>query len=328
MATLITESENNALVRRSIAFAEANASSDADFVRLLRATYFTSHPLMRKQIAAMRRSGRRGPSRTRALASAPAPSIFDDPRYLANARVLALRVTQRLRVMGGTKVAGSTFPDCVAVGSARDWGCTGTLVARNVVVSAGHCASVATRVYFGNDVTKKGTIIGVKKAVRHPEYHKGNTNDILVLVLERNSTVKPRRIAPGNLIDRATDGRAVGFGSVDATGSFGYGIKREVDLPVASVACSGKTGGRTDVSVYGCDKNLEMVAGKPLLAKDSCNGDSGGPFYVPSGSTWLLAGATSRATDSARSNCGDGGIYVRLDRYRGWIEDVAKVKLP
>jgi len=27
------------------------------------------------------------------------------------------------------------------------------------------------------------------------------------------------------------------------------------------------------------------------------------------------------------ATCGDGGIYVRLDRYREWIEDVASVKL-
>jgi endonuclease G len=70
-----------------------------------------------------------------------------------------------------------------------------------------------------------------------------------------------------------------------------------------------------------------MVAGKPLLAKDSCTGDSGGPFYIAAGKGWLLAGATSRSTDSAVLPCGDGGIYMRLDRYREWIEDSAKVKL-
>ena len=68
---------------------------------------------------------------------------------------------------------------------------------------------------------------------------------------------------------------------------------------------------------------------KPLLGKDTCSGDSGGPFYVTDGkSGWLLAGATSRSTKSAMATCGDGGIYVRLDRYREWISDVAKVRIP
>jgi secreted trypsin-like serine protease len=73
---------------------------------------------------------------------------------------------------------------------------------------------------------------------------------------------------------------------------------------------------------------LELVAGRPLLARDSCTGDSGGPFYVQDGANWLLAAATSRATDSSMSNCGDGGVYVRVDRYRSWIDSIAGVTLP
>ena len=34
------------------------------------------------------------------------------------------------------------------------------------------------------------------------------------------------------------------------------------------------------------------------------------------------AGATSRATNSALNNCGDGGIYVRIDRYRAWVDSI------
>jgi hypothetical protein len=34
---------------------------------------------------------------------------------------------------------------------------------------------------------------------------------------------------------------------------------------------------------------------------------------------WQIAGATSRATESAMRMCGDGGIYVCVDRYRTWI---------
>jgi endonuclease G len=42
----------------------------------------------------------------------------------------------------------------------------------------------------------------------------------------------------------------------------------------------------------------------------------------------VLAAATSRATDSSVNNCGDGGVYVRVDRYRTWINSIQGVSLP
>jgi secreted trypsin-like serine protease len=256
--------------------------------------------------------------------------IYKDPRYLKNARELARRTLGGTRIIGGRPVAAGAFLDCVAVGSDSQWGCTGTLVASDVVVTAGHCADFATRVYFGTNVTQPGRVVRVKKAVRHPKYHKGGAkNDLMVLVLEEKIAVAPRALATKTLIDQATDGRAVGFGNVDPMGMFGYGVKREVDVPVASPSCRGKVDGHDDASAYGCDLGLEFVAGRPLLERDSCTGDSGGPFYIQDKQKkWVLAGATSRATASSMHDCGDGGIYVRIDRYRAWIDSIPGVTLP
>lgn len=323
-----TEEQNEELIREAIAKADAVASTDAEFVQILRAAYFSEHRGLRKEFQAMRTGGRAADAAGMRNAPAdPSFQIWDDPRFLQNARVLASRVADRLRIIGGTEVAGQEFADCVAVGNDRNWGCSGTLIAPNVVVSAGHCVKYATRVFFGNDVTGNGRVIRVARAVQHQGYHRTHNNDLMVLVLEENSTVTPRRIAYSGAIDAATDGRAVGFGNIDPSGTFGYGTKRQVDVPIASIACTGKVGNQTDRMAYGCDRRLEFVAGKPLLAKDSCTGDSGGPFYVQTADGWVVAGATSRATKSAMSNCGDGGIYARLDRYREWIEDTASVKL-
>jgi secreted trypsin-like serine protease len=111
-------------------------------------------------------------------------------------------------------------------------------------------------------------------------------------------------------------------------GSAGYGVKRQVDVPIASCSCEGMLDGVTDARAYGCDLGLEFVAGKPLLNKDSCTGDSGGPFYIEGPRGWLLGGATSRATNSAPNDCGDGGIYVRVERYLSWIRSLPGVDLP
>jgi hypothetical protein len=38
-----------------------------------------------------------------------------------------------------------------------------------------------------------------------------------------------------------------------------------------------------DKKAYGCDVGLELIAGCPLLERDSCKGDSGGQFYKEPG---------------------------------------------
>lgn len=310
-----------ALVRAAIRRAESLAGpDDAAFLKALQASWLQAY--------------QRTTRRLRVVPSTPAGPrsfhVWDDLRYLRNARELARRTMSRQRVIGGAPVAAHDFPDCVAVGSEEQWGCTGTLVAPGVVVTAGHCADFATRVFFGHDVEKPGRVVRVGKRHRHPRYHQGKHNDLMVLALrEEVEGVPPRRIASGALVDRATDGRVVGFGNTDPAGSFGYGRKRQVDVPIASPRCAGTVDGFDDAISYGCDRGLELVAGRPLLERDSCTGDSGGPFYVQDAKErWLLAGATSRSTDSALSTCGDGGIYVRLDKYREWIAGLPGVRLP
>ncbi len=316
---------------RSIAWAEAAAGNDdARFVQLLEDRLRAPAP----------ESAARSAARARAvipIGAQPAPQrsfqVHRDPRYLANARQLARRTGGGLRVIGGVDVAAGEFLDCVAVGSDQQWGCTGTLIAPNVVVTAGHCADFATRIYIGRDVSKKGKVVKVAQRVRHPKYNLNGHNDLMVLLLaEAVTSVEPRALAGKALIDKASDGRVVGFGATDAAdaaGMMGYGVKRYVDVPVVSNACKGQLDGQQDRYMYGCDPAQELVAGRPLAERDSCKGDSGGPFYVVDAQgRWRLAGATSRATDSAMSTCGDGGIYVRIDRYKAWINSLPGVNLP
>jgi len=323
------EPTHDAMVRAAIAHAEASAGrNDLAFLKAFRGHFDDAR---RRATGHLRMAASAGTAGGAAGSTGPRSfHIFADPRYLKNARELARRTMGGTRVVGGSAVKAGAFPDCVAVGNDAQWGCTGTLIAPNVVVTAGHCADFATRVFFGNDVSKPGTVVKVKKRVRHPKYHQGKHNDLMVLVLEQAvGQAAPRGLAPAKVIDAATDGRVVGFGATDPSGVFGYGVKRQVDVPIASPACKGQAGGEDDPVAYGCDRNLELVAGRPLLEQDSCNGDSGGPFYVMGAAgDWLLAAATSRATDSAPHNCGDGGIYVRLDKYRRWIDGIPGVTLP
>lgn len=250
-------------------------------------------------------------------AAPPAPdpsSLWQDPVYVENQKLV---VEDDLRIVGGQETA--EFPDCVAVGAADRWCCTGTLVAPTVVVSAAHCpvkGGCSERVFVGEDVTKPeaGRVVNVQQTVVHPQYgQNGNFDDLTVLILaEEVGGVTPRMVAAPGALDQARSVRLVGYGHTDFDGSTGYGLRREVDVGLAS----------SDPK-YGARLETEFVAGAPFLDRDSCSGDSGGPAYLKVGGQWQLMGATSRATASAVRTCGDGGVYTRVPVYRDWIESIA-----
>ena len=246
----------------------------------------------------------------------PAPKVRNDPRYLKNLREVA-RSQRNARVIGGTPVVGE-FEDCVAVGDDNQFACTGTLIAPDVVLTAGHCQAFHTRVFVGTDVTKQGRIFRIRKHVPHPKFDSRTmVNDLTILFLDKKVTgVTPRKVAPKGLIDNATTARVVGFGSTRLDGMGFLSAKLAADVPIVSPSCGGTVNGETDEDFYGCHLSKELIAGKPMLHFDTCKGDSGGPLYVqnPNGD-WLLAGATSRGTDISSTMCGDGGTYVRVDAY-------------
>ena len=341
--------ERETLIRRTIAFADQVAGDDdAAFGRLVAGNLGTllgdDDPL----------AGFNGPpgGAVSGLADAPERSVWAMPSLQMNFRKLLLRSAEENsglnpmlaaggmagRVVGpGTRVVpDDRFRDCVAVGrriGGRDfYCCTGTLIAPTVVVTAGHCFGCSggggdnAVVYFGGDIDEPGrTATG--KIHQHPEYNTAAPNDLAVIVLDEAVTgIEPRRVATSADIKAMTFGRVVGFGNSDHASTGGYGVKRMIDVPLATAECSGSIG-----TSLGCD-DKELVAGFVGLGPDSCNGDSGGPIYLLVGDdarnddAWVVAGATSRATRSATRPCGDGGIYVRLDRYLDFIEDVSGVR--
>lgn len=255
------------------------------------------------------------------------PSVTLNPNYQNNLRKLNEQVLPSsaeiknvadpsLRIVGG--VADTYFNDCVCIGGVGDYCCTGTLIGKNVVITAGHCfpcIRVGTRVFVGRDISKAGVEL-TGTAYQHPGYGKsGKHNDVCAIVLTSDvepGVLLPRQVASSVEIDTATFIRAAGYGTTNSTGTQGFGKRRYVDIPIAEANCTGQHG-------YGCDVGFEFVAGSTGLNIDTCKGDSGGPAYILVGDQWVLAGITSRATMNAAHACGDGGIYVRVDKFIDWI---------
>ncbi|HTO53199.1 MAG TPA: trypsin-like serine protease [Myxococcota bacterium] len=240
-----------------------------------------------------------------------------------------------LRIVGGTEVAEGGYRDCALVGQQNangtlSWFCSGALIHPRIVLTAGHCMDpghgdipnlVALSCVDMNRLTD-AELVKAKTCVRHPSYGQGLGHDISVIVLRDEAKTPPVARASTSELTASPKTTLVGFGNSDVLSTRGFGRKREVSVDIGFLR--GRTpDGQLDGPEHqlGFASELEYTAGGE--GYDSCNGDSGGPSYVGAGSTYKLAGLTSRGFDDAHDPCGDGGIYTRVDVHASFIQQVA-----
>lgn len=228
-------------------------------------------------------------------------------------------------VVGGRPVPAGLWPDAVAV-IGPEGRCSGTLVAPDVVLTAGHCIEIDPRVVVAASVDVEqdgGEWIRVARATAYPDWE--HSYDVGVLVLEHAAKTAPRAVARActarETLRVGADVTVVGFGITTAIddGRDRAVTKNWATIPITDATCT------TDAACQGAvDPGGEIIAGG--AGADACFGDSGGPAYAATGTGPVLVGVVSRGL-AGQWACGDGGIYVRADKVARWIEQTTGRKL-
>jgi len=248
-------------------------------------------------------------------------------------------------VVGGEAANPKEFPHMVVVGYQEElkdeptWGCGGTLISENFVLTAAHCinlnkilgqpkyALLGDYILDRTDDDAQTLQVNIVNIYIHPQFRASSKYyDIALLRLDRNIRFN-QYMRPACLPDTFnTNTRKV---IVSGWGKTGYrdgasNVLMKVVLELftqeeCTVAYSRESRG-TQLQ-QGIVETQQFCAGSHTEKKDACQGDSGGPaqiFHPTLQCIYVVSGVTSfgKACGEAHSP----GVYTRVYNFLDWIE--------
>jgi secreted trypsin-like serine protease len=223
--------------------------------------------------------------------------------------VLSLFSSPALAVTGG---GGSAPSSVVMISGSPSSVCTGTAIARDLILTAAHCMQLSGyRV-----VPQGGGSISVQEIATHPRFDMANyeraraTADVALVKL---ASPLPANVAiaplSGGIPTVGARMSIAGFGVTASRSDSGLGIARSASLVVTGQP------GSLQIRLY------DPATRNERAGLGACTGDSGGPAF--SGNA--VAGIVSWTTGPGNSD-GCGGLtgITPLSAYRSWIVEQAR----
>jgi len=206
----------------------------------------------------------------------------------------------------------------VMVLGSRGSACSGTLIAPDVVVTAGHCVRGSKEMAVAWFQDGKPVLAGVSDTALHPQFVPSERRSI-DLALVRLKTPLSGRFVPVRIEEEA--GEETRFTLA------GYGLQRPYDEKSAG------TLRQADVAMLTLSTSRILHLGNEAEAArlQVCKGDSGGPVFTGAGATLQLAGVIVATYNIApkpgatwSAICGNTAQAIRLAPQRDWIEGVLR----
>src|ERR1700690_102827 len=198
--------------------------------------------------------------------------------------------------------------------------CTGTALARDLVLTAAHC--VAGKLDYQVKTFQTGQPIAVRAIARHPRFDMASyatsraTADLalLKLAVPLNDLIVQAKLAPARRVAVGETLTIAGFGVTAAGTDRGLGIPR-----MATLAVTGKPGS-LQIRLYDLATRIQRIGLGP------CTGDSGAPVFEPAGAViGQVIGIVSWSTAPGdQEGCGGLTGVTPLLLYREWIVDTAR----
>lgn len=257
---------------------------------------------------------------------------------------------QRPRIVGGQTAATGTWPyiaRVVITSPGEVDTCSGTVVAPNVVLTAGHCAvdtnTMVTwdpsyyQVMTGAANTfSTGEISGVSQVIPYPDFETfsgpdGITpdRDLALLQLSTPTSAPPVQVATSAdayMYDGGTGAEMAGWGFTNSDSDVLPNTLQAANTVVQSTTYCQQQANVIFQAIY--DSSAEMCAiDAPTDDQGTCEGDSGGPLIAMDGSgNPVEIGLTSWA--AATCATARPGFFTNLMTFSSWISSEIQLLSP